>query len=162
MATVTFDAVGPAGGAGFNWATANTTGWAHVNSAASNAIVVTITYFSTTSSDVTAVTYGGVALARIGQRASGGAGPGGVDFWGKAGGLPTGSNQVAVTNSRAESHNGGSVSYASALAFGTAVSADSASASVTTLASPSVGFESAPDAPKSPDCDRSKRQQRHQ
>ncbi len=137
---VAFDAVGPAGGAGMNDSTAGPATWAHINSAADNAIVVGITFFTTGSSDVTAVTYGAVSLARLGQQASGGITSGGIDYWGKVGGLPTGSNTVSVSHSRTESHNCGSASYSGAGSLGTAVVANAVN--VGSIASPSIASTS--------------------
>ena len=128
---VAFDAVGPAGGAGAK-STATPLTWAHINSAAGNAICVGINYRTGTSSDVTTVTYGGVTLSRLGQVPANNAGPGGMDLWGKIGALPTGSNTVSVTfgTATADFVTGGSISLTGAVSFGTAVTGFAAAGSV--------------------------------
>jgi hypothetical protein len=90
---VAFDAVGPAGGAGVT-GTASIAPWAHVNGAASNAIIVPITYTTGTTPRATAVTYGAVSLTRLTSIPSGNTGPGGLEIWtalGTVTPLPTGS-----------------------------------------------------------------------
>ena len=94
---VAFDAVGPAGGGGASTLTSPLT-FAHINSAAGNALLVGVNYDAGTTALATAVTYGGVALSRLGTIPGNNAGPGGCDLWGRIGGLPTGSNTVSVTN----------------------------------------------------------------
>ena len=58
-----FDAVGPAGGAGTAFASTSES-WAHINNG--NAILVGVTVFTGSTDTITAVSYGGVALTKIG------------------------------------------------------------------------------------------------
>jgi hypothetical protein len=106
-------------GGGVTTAGAGPLTWAHVNALAANGIVVGVNYRSGTSPEATAVTYGGVALSRLGTVPSGNVGPGGIDLWGRIGGLPTGSNTVSVTFSGGAGNNttGGSVSFVGANTF---------------------------------------------
>jgi hypothetical protein len=128
---VAFDAVGPAGGGGAK-STATPLTWLHINSAAGNAFLAGFNYRTGTTSDVTAVTYGGVALSRLGQVPGNNVGPGGMDLWGKIGGLPTGSNTVSVTfgTATADLVTGGSISLTGAVSFGTAVTGFASATSI--------------------------------
>lgn len=120
---VAFDAVGP-GSSGVSF-TVGVASWAHINSAASNAIVVCLTYITGTSPPVTAVTYGSTSLSRLGTVPANNVGPGGADMWGAIGGLQTGSNTVTLTNPGYSGGNHiccGSMSFktgATGLQFGT-------------------------------------------
>lgn len=128
---VAVDAVGPAGGAGTAFATLTGT-WTHVNNG--NGIVVGVTIF-TGSDTTTAVSYGGVALSKIGFSFTGTVTQsGGISFWGRIGGLPTGSNTVSVTTTDTNNKNAGSISFSAAGSFGTAFLANSGNAAVTSLA----------------------------
>jgi hypothetical protein len=128
---VAFDAVGPAGGAG----TAFTTGpgtWTHVNTG--NGILVACTVFTGSTDTVTAATYGGVSLSKIGFTNTGAA-AGGISYWGLAGPTcPTGSNTVSVTASDTNNHNAGSVSFSASGSFGTLFTANSGGAGTTSQA----------------------------
>ena len=125
---VAFDAVGPAGGGGASTLGAGPLTWAHVNSAAGNAILVGVNYRTGSSPEATAVSFGAASLSRIGTIAGGTGGSGGVDLWGKIGGLPTGSGTVSVTFSGGAGNatTGGSISLTGAATFGTAFTAASA------------------------------------
>lgn len=117
---VAFDAVGPAGGAGKTSTTSPIT-WAHINSAAGNAIIVGINYQSGTSPQTSAITYGAVSLSRLGTLPAGNAGPGGIELWGVIGGLPTGSNTISATFTAGGSVvTGGSISFTGAATFSAA------------------------------------------
>lgn len=110
--SVTFDAAGPSATGYYNGSFSGTGSFAHVNSDSGNAILVGITDATTKANQVTAVAYGGVALAFLGyQTADGTSGSGGISLYGTVGGLPTGSNTVLITS-------GASVVCAGALTFG--------------------------------------------
>jgi hypothetical protein len=117
--TVTFDAAGPSS-AGTGFTTSPGT-WTHVNGG--NGILVGVTVFTGSTDTVTAVTYGGVALASLGFAAVGGS-VGGISFWGLTGPTcPTGSNTVSVTVSDGtNNHNAGSISVSAAGTLGTVFS----------------------------------------
>jgi hypothetical protein len=120
---VAFDAVGPAGGGGHSSTTSPTT-WAHINSAAGNAIIVGINYQAGSSPQTTVVTYGAVSLSRLGTAPAAGTGPGGIELWGAIGGLPTGSNTVsATTTTGGNAITSGSVSFTGAATFSAAQTA---------------------------------------
>ena len=128
---VAFDAVGPAGGGGATIATSGGT-FTHVNSAAGNAIFAGMTCFSGTTNNVTAITYGGAAMPQLGAFVpANNVGTGGNAIYGKVAGLATGTNNVAVTFTISEDHNGGSVSFTGAGSFGTPATAFASGASVT-------------------------------
>ena len=120
MAAV-FDAVGPSSSGQVS--TASPTTWSHTN--AGNCIVVIANWTSGGSSNITAVTYGGVSLSRIAQVAGGGGTAGGCDVWGViSGALPTGANTVSVTGGSPSASNHvccGSISATGAGSFGTPV-----------------------------------------
>jgi len=119
---VAFDAVGPSS-AGVGFTTSPGT-WTHVNNG--NGIVVGCTVFTGSSDTVTGVTYGGVALTKIGFVSDT---AGGVSFWGLIGPTcPTGSNTVSVAVSDGtNNHNAGSISVSAAGSFGTPVTGQTAS-----------------------------------
>lgn len=126
---VGFDAVGPAGGGGAVTSTGVTPlTWAHINSAATNAILVGVNYRTGTTPQTTSIGYGSgpVALARLGTVPSGNVGGGGIELWGALGtstALPTGSNTVSVafTGGTGAAVCGGSVTLTGAGSFKTAV-----------------------------------------
>jgi hypothetical protein len=125
---VTFDAVGPSS-AGTGGSTSPLT-WSHTNSG--NAIIVGVTCFDGTANNVTAVTYGGVALNFLGYVAADNAGPGGVAMYGLvSASLPAGANTVSVSFSVANNHNAGSISLAGASSLGTPVTAFASASSIT-------------------------------
>jgi len=116
---VAFDAAG----AGAKGTTVTTITWSHTNSAASNALTVGLNYPTGTTPQASAVSYGGVALARLGSVPGNNVGPGGIEHWGKIGSLPTGANTVSCSvTSSADNKVGGSVSatIGGVGAFGTA------------------------------------------
>jgi hypothetical protein len=91
-------------------------GWSHTNSAGGNAFVVLA--HETSNGSVSAVSYGGVALTKLGFKASNTAADG-VSLWGKIGSLPTGVNTITVTGFTSYA---GSCSYTGAASFGTVFS----------------------------------------
>jgi len=95
--------------------------WSHTNNG--NAILVGCNWDTGTTDTITAVSYGGVALAKLGSIRSGAASNGGISFWGKVGGLPAGANTVSVTHGA--STNGlmcpGAISVSGAGSLGTPV-----------------------------------------
>lgn len=93
--------------------------WSHTNSG--NAILVGVCSGTGSSDVVTAVSYGGVALAKLGHINSDNQSSGGCSLWGKfSATLPTGSNTVSVTGFTLWA---GSASYTGAGSIGTAVTA---------------------------------------
>jgi hypothetical protein len=120
---VTYDAVGPAGGAGTAFST-GTGSWTHINGG--NGIVVGCTVYQGTSDTITAVSYGGVALSKLGFIADSN---GGFSMWGLVGATcPTGSNTVQVTKTGTDHCIAGSISVAGAGGFGTAFTAQNSGA----------------------------------
>lgn len=121
--TVTYDAVGPAGGAGLSSATSPIT-WTHVNSG--NCIVIYTIFEGNATNPVTAVTYGGVTIPLVKAQISNTGG--GCVAYGLVGGtVPTGSNTVSVSFST-DTLITGSVSLGNVLSLGTPVSSNAATA----------------------------------
>lgn len=109
---VTFDAVGPAGGAGTNSSTTPLT-WTHVNGG--NAILIGVTSFGGNTNQITGVTYGGVTIPLLGYIPSGNASGGGIALYGLQGAtVPSGSNTVSAAFTGVNDKIGGSVSYSGA------------------------------------------------
>jgi len=110
---VTFDAAAPSSAV----AGTSATSWSHTNSG--NAIVVGVIWDSGGTDVTTAISYGGVALSKLGSIPGDNGTAGGISLWGRIGGLPSGSNTVSVTTG-STSCFGGSMSFFGAAAFGSA------------------------------------------
>ena len=131
---VAFDAVGPAGGAGFNFSTTvSPQTWTHVCGASATAIVITVINGAANANRVTAVTYGGVNCPLLGTQPNTGGSL--VAFYGLIN-PPTGSNTVSVTWTTGSGNQqlGGSISLTAAGSFGTLFGATSSGASVSSQA----------------------------
>ncbi len=111
--TVTFDNSAPSSAS----SGVSSTSWTHNNSG--NAIVVGVIWDSGGTDVTSAISYGGVALSKLGSIPSDNNTAGGISLWGRIGGLPTGSNTVSVTTG-STSCFGGSMSFFGAAAFGSA------------------------------------------
>ena len=131
---VAFDAVGPAGGAGTNSATTPLT-WTHADAANATAILAAVTSVTGSSNVVTAVTYGGQALALQGFAQSDTAGLGGIALYAKLSPL-AGSNTVSAAFTGGGDTIAGSVSATGACTLGTPVSASPAAASSASVTVP--------------------------
>lgn len=126
---VAYDAVGPAGGAGFNFSTTvSPQTWTHVCGASATAIVIMVINGAANSNHVTAVTYGGQACALLGTQTNTGGSL--VAFYGLLN-PPTGSNTVSVTwtTGSGDQQLGGSISFTGAGSFGTTFGATNNGAS---------------------------------
>ena len=130
---VTFDAAGPAGGAGTAFTTPSPGTWTHVNGG--NGILVGVTTFTGSVNTVTGVTYGGTAVPFLGFVASGASTAGGIALYGLTGPTcPVGSNTVSVAFSDApNNHGAGSITVTGAGTLGTVKTIQGSSLFVTSF-----------------------------
>jgi hypothetical protein len=94
--------------------------WSHTSNG--NGIIIATNWDNGATDLVTAVSYGGVALAKLGSQLPTGSSNGGLTYWGKIGGLPTGANTASVTHSASSlgKYCPGAISFSGAGSFAAA------------------------------------------
>lgn len=131
---VSFDAVGPAAGAGITNTVSPIT-WTHVNNG--NAIIVAVIIGTQSGNPVTAVTYGGVTLPLIKFQATSSSAAGSAQYGLVSNTLPQGSNTVSVTFTGSTNDIiCGSVSLLGAGSLGTPVSTGPAAGTSVSISVP--------------------------